>query len=122
MNILVINCGSSSLGFKVYDSQQNGVGRIVAAGKARNVATHTRAEPMISWEIGEQKGSETCALDSHRLAAENVLSILRDHQIEVDAIGHRFVHGGDRFKATTRINEMTMEILKECLPLAPILT
>lgn len=120
MNILVINCGSSSLGFKVYRTDPDGKEMVIAAGKARNVATQTQAAPVIEWVIGGIKGKKNCKLDSHRKAAEKILSLLKEHKIEIDAVGHRFVHGGEHFKSTTRINPVTLDMLIECLPLAPI--
>ncbi len=120
MNILVINCGSSSLGFKVYQTDADGKSRIIAAGKARNVATHTRAAPVIEWVIDGIEGKKNCKLNSHRKAAEKILSLLKEHKVEIDAVGHRFVHGGEQFKSTTRIDSVTIDTLRECLPLAPI--
>lgn len=120
MNILVINCGSSSLGFKVYRSKDNHTGEAIAWGKARNVATRTQAESSIDWVVEKTEGKKTIPLDSHRAAATEVLSLLAKHPIQIDAVGHRFVHGGELFKSTTLINEETMEKLLECLPLAPI--
>ena len=120
MNILVINCGSSSLGFKVYQADGDGKSRVIAAGKARNVATQTKAAPTIEWVIGGTEGNKSCALDSHRAATGEVLSLLQEHKVEIDAVGHRFVHGGELFKSTTRIDTAALETLRECLPLAPI--
>ena len=59
MNILVVNCGSSSLSFKVYQHDGTDEQGLVLAGKARNVATRTRAEPLIEWSIGERKESRS---------------------------------------------------------------
>lgn len=120
VNILVINCGSSSLGFKVYRADPDGKGTVIAAGKARNVATQTQAAPVIEWVIGGDEGKTNCNLDSHRIAAQRILSLLKERHVEINAIGHRFVHGGEYFKSTTRINQATLDTLRECLPLAPI--
>lgn len=120
MNILIINCGSSSLGFKVYRSKDNEPGVVIGSGKARNVATRTQAESSIDWVINDTNGKKTIALDSHRAAANEVLSILAEHQVQIDAVGHRFVHGGELFKSTALINEEVMAKLEKCLPLAPI--
>lgn len=120
VNILVINCGSSSLGFKVYRANHDGKCRVTAAGKARNVATQTKAAPVIEWLIGDNEGKRNCVLDSHRAATREILSLLKENKVEIDAVGHRFVHGGERFKSTARIDDATLEMLRECLPLAPI--
>lgn len=120
MNILVINCGSSSLGFKIYQTVKAGQGVVIAAGKARNVATKTQAKPMIEWTIGGVSGNKVLQLGSHREAAMEMLSLLKEKEVGIDAVGHRFVHGGERFKQTARINDQTRQALKDCLPLAPI--
>lgn len=120
MNVLVINCGSSSLSFKVYQNDGAGNDKVVIAGKARNVATRTMAEPVIEWSIGGENHSRRCALPTHRAAALEVLALLRNEKIRVDAIGHRFVHGGEIFQATTRIDDRSLSGLRDCLPLAPI--
>lgn len=120
MNVLIFNCGSSSQGFKVY--QVSGVGEpvVIASGKAKNVATQTKAAPVINWTIQGKTGSLTTELPSHRLTAEKILAILKENQIEIDAVGHRFAHGGPIFNQTTKIDPATLEQLKQCLPFAPI--
>ncbi len=120
MNILIINCGSSSLGFKVYRTEKEGGGKVIASGKARNVATHTQAESSINWMIDHKEGKKVTPLDSHRAAINEVLSLLKERQVGIEAVGHRFVHGGELFKSTTLIDDAAMQKLQKCLPLAPI--
>jgi acetate kinase len=120
MNILIFNCGSSSQGFKVYQVPETGAPLVVASGKAKNVATRTQAEPKIDWTVLDQSGTRLGALPNHRQAAENILSILTDSHVQIDAIGHRFVHGGELFQQTTRIDASVMERLRSCFSLAPI--
>ncbi len=120
MNILVVNCGSSSLSFKVYQVGENGAVSVLLAGKARNVATRTQAEPHIEWVRDGKKQTRACPLTSHSEAAQEMLAVLADEGVYIDAVGHRFVHGGERFTTTTRINDSSLETLREVLPLAPI--
>lgn len=120
MNILVFNCGSSSQGFKVYQIGQGSESRVIASGKARNVATQTQAEPVIDWKIQGKTGSIQKDLATHRQAALEILAILKEYPINIDAVGHRFVHGGDLFQQTTKLDPPALEKLKKCLPLAPI--
>jgi acetate kinase len=119
MNVLIFNCGSSSQGFKVYQVN-SGESNVIVSGKARNVATATQAGAVIDWEIQGRPGSKKADLPTHRLAAGRIIEILRDNQIGVDAIGHRFVHGGTRFDRTVQISPSALEDLKGCLPFAPI--
>lgn len=120
MNILIFNCGSSSQGFKVYGVSGSDSSEVVAAGKARNVATKTQADPVIEWKIQGKSGSKQANLSSHRLAAQEILTILKEHQITIDAIGHRFVHGGELFHKTAKVDPHSLAVLQKCLPLAPI--
>lgn len=120
MNILIFNCGSSSQGFKVYQTSDNGKQEVIASGKAKNVATKTKADAVIDWKIKGEAGSKTTDLSTHRLAAQKIIAILKENQVRIDAIGHRFVHGGTLFDKTAKIDGPTMEKLKKCLPFAPI--
>ncbi len=120
MNILIFNCGSSSQNFKVYQVADDGQSTVLASGKAQNVATRTQAQPKIDWKIAGQPGSRACDLSTHSMAAQEILVILKEAQVTVDAVGHRFVHGGELFQRTARIDAQTLPKLRECLPLAPI--
>jgi acetate kinase len=120
MNILIFNCGSSSQSFKVYQIAESGQASVLASGKAQNVATRTQAQPKIDWKVAGGAGSRACDLSTHRLAAQEILTILKEAGVAVDAVGHRFVHGGELFQHTARIDAETLPKLRECLPLAPI--
>ncbi len=121
MHILIFNCGSSSQSFKVYRaSGEQPTGEAVASGKAHSVATQTQAEARLDWQIGEQSGSRGMELPSHRAAAEQILALLEQQHIPVDAVGHRFVHGGTLFDHTMKIDPPALERLQQCLHFAPI--
>ncbi len=120
MNILIFNCGSSSQGFKVYQVEANGEPKVIASGKARNVATQTQAEPLIDWKINGRAGTKKTPLSSHRLAAQANLALLRENRVPVDAVGHRFVHGGEIFRQTAKIDTPALAELQKCFHLAPI--
>ena len=120
MNILIFNCGSSSQGFKLYVAGGAGEAVALASGKAKNVATQTRAGGRVEWQVRGQPGSRAMDLPNHRHTAPRVLAILEENGLQVDAIGHRFVHGGNLFDRTTRIDQASLEKLQECLHFAPI--
>jgi acetate kinase len=120
MNVLIFNCGSSSQTFKVYQASDNTSFSVLASGKAQPVATTTQALPRIDWTINAEIGIEEAILSSHRRAAEQILRVLREHAVSVDAIGHRFVHVGEWFHQTTRITPAAAENFVRCFPLAPI--
>lgn len=120
MNVLIFNCGSSSQGFKVYQTLAGAEAKVIASGKARNVATPTRAGGVIDWQINGNARSRAASLPTHRQAAEEIIAILKANQVSVAAIGHRFVHGGALFDHTVRIDAESMPKLKQCLRFAPI--
>ena len=120
MDILVFNCGSSSQGFTVFHETANSEPEIPAFGKARNVATKTQSAAVLEWTIEGIPGKKVCNLSSHRRAAEEILTVLSENHVRIDAIAHRFVNGGDRFQRAVRLDEAALTRLRDCLSLAPI--
>jgi acetate kinase len=120
VNVLIINCGSSSQGFKVYSATLGGEPDVVIAGKARNVATRTRQNAFVEWTWQGLKEREERDLSTHALAAAAILDVLAARGVVVAAVGHRFVHGGSAFSGTTLIDAATLPGLRATVPLAPI--
>lgn len=120
MNILIFNCGSSSESFKVYEQSKGNSPKVIIAGKGKNVATKTKAGSRIDWVLQGKAYSKAIDLSTHRQAAQEILTILKESGVEVDAIGHRFAHGGPLFEKTVKIDQPTMEKLKDCAHFAPI--
>lgn len=120
MNLLVFNCGSSSLNYKVFSGDTTSTTQITAKGKAHRVGVKGSEPSFIEHHVSIQQVKEIQPLETHAQAAESMLQYLRDQRISIDAIGHRFVHGGAYFKESTLLTENTLARLTECLPLAPI--
>ncbi len=120
MNVLIINCGSSSQGFKVYDAPSGGKPAVVISGKARNVATMTREKAFVEWTWHGASERREADLSTHALAAAAILDILAGKDVAVGAIGHRFVHGGSEFTQTTLIDDESLPGLRRTARLAPI--
>ena len=80
MNILILNCGSSSQSFKVYRVLEEGPPKVIAFGKAKSVATKTQAVPRIEWTIAGEEGVLEVELPTHRRAAEQTLRLLGEHR------------------------------------------
>lgn len=120
MNLLIFNCGSSSQGFKVFQHITGEKDKVIAYGKGKNVATKTLADSIIDYTFDGKTTSRAVPLPSHRATAGMILEILAQSGIKVDAIGHRFVHGGTLFDRSVRINDAVMNDLRKCLPFAPI--
>lgn len=122
MKILVLNCGSSSVKYQFIDIDKSYVlakGMVSRIGMSAAVLVHKphdRPEVTISGEI----------LD-HIMAVEHVIAMLlspnhgviRDKS-EIDAVGHRVVHGGEKFPDSVLIDRELMQILRSCIELAPL--
>ncbi|MBQ8983676.1 MAG: acetate kinase [Lachnospiraceae bacterium] len=121
MNVLVINCGSSSLKYQLIDSDSESV---LAKGLCERIGIDGRLKHTPS-------GKESVVIDStmpdHTAAVSLVLKMLTDsaHGVisglsEIGAVGHRIVHGGEKFAASTVITDEVMSAIEECNDLAPL--
>jgi acetate kinase len=120
MNILVLNCGSSSMSFKVFASDMTKRLNPVMSGKAHRVGVKGNAPSFIEYHLRGTRETIETPLDNHRRAAMLVLNYIRQHGLKIDRIGHRFVHGGNIFPRSAIVNAGTYRKLHLCLPLAPI--
>ena len=121
MNILVINCGSSSLKYQLINSETEGV-------LAKGLCERIGIDGMLTYqpEGGEKEKSEI-AMPTHTEAINAVLAALTNEKSgvikslsEVGAVGHRVVHGGEKFTSSCLINDESMKALEECNDLAPL--
>ena len=126
MKILVINTGSSSIKYQLFDMTQHEVlssGLVERIGEAMGRIKHKiRPDSPKEKEIIRE---ETFA--DHRAGLKTAVALLTDpvdgvikDQAEIQAIGHRVVHGGESFQASTLINDQVLEAIKENTPLAPL--
>jgi len=119
VNILVFNCGSSSLSYKIFEVSGDETA-ILLAGKAHRVGV-TGSEPsFIENKLRGTVEKETVPIADHRGAAALALKYILAHKLPVDCVGHRFVHGGEYFRESAFVDAASMENLVKCLPLAPI--
>ena len=121
MNILVINCGSSSLKYQLINSETEGV---LAKGLCERIGID--GMPTYQPEGGEKEKSEI-AMPTHTEAINAVLAALTNEKSgvikslsEVGAVGHRVVHGGEKFTSSCLINDESMKAIEECNDLAPL--
>ena len=121
MNILVINCGSSSLKYQLINSEPEGV-------LAKGLCERIGIDGMLTYqpEGGEKEKSEI-AMPTHTEAINAVLAALTNEKSgvikslsEVGAVGHRVVHGGEKFTSSCLINDESMKAIEECNDLAPL--
>lgn len=122
MKILVLNCGSSSLKYQIIDMDTKNpiakglVERIGLQGSALTHSTALRKKEVIKTEI--KNHTHAIKLVLKQLVATEY-GALKDLN-EIYAIGHRVVHGGEKFAKSVIIDASVMEALKECIDLAPL--
>ncbi len=122
MKIIVLNCGSSSVKYQLFDSTNSSV---LAKGVAEKIGLHGS---FIKHERndGKKVKLEGEILD-HQQGIEFILGILKSEKYgslksfdEIDAVGHRVVHGGETFKDSVLITKEVVEKMEECIDLAPL--
>ncbi|MCE5332781.1 MAG: acetate kinase [Bacteroidales bacterium] len=122
MKILVLNCGSSSVKYKLLDMTNNeelgsgGVEKIGMKGSFLKHVRHDGQKVILKGEILE-----------HQLAVEYILGILTSEKHgaissleEINAVGHRVVHGGEKFNSSVLITEEVIQKIVECIDIAPL--
>lgn len=122
MNVLVVNCGSSSLKYQLLDMTNESVlakGQFEKIGAKDAIFTHKRPNA--------DKVERVESILNHKEALTILLNILVDDQYgviksmdEIDAVGHRVVHGAEKFADSVLITPAVMEALKECAKIAPL--
>lgn len=122
MKILVLNCGSSSVKYKLFDMDKNevlaqgGVEKLGLPGSFLKFTQPDGKKVILEKELAE-----------HNAAIEFILSVLTDEQYgciksynEIDAVGHRVVHGGEAFSSSVEITPEVIGKMVECIDLAPL--
>ena len=122
MKVLVLNCGSSSIKYQFIDTETETAlakGVVERIGMMGAILTHARLDDDSIKIVGE-------ILD-HQIAIEYVIAILLspNHGVikdikEIDAVGHRVVHGGETFTGSVQINDEVIKALQENIELAPL--
>ena len=121
MNVLVINCGSSSLKYQLIDSETEAV---LAKGLCERIGIDGR---LVYQKTGLDKEITEAAMPTHKQAIQMVLDAIVNPKTgalkslaEVDAVGHRVVHGGEKFASSVVLTEEVLAQIEECNDLAPL--
>ena len=122
MKVLVINAGSSSLKYQLMDPATR---EVFAKGLCERIGIDGRLTHKVPAK--DAKYEFEIPMPTHSEAIQAVLDALLDagHGViksasEIDAVGHRVVHGGEKFASSVRITDEVMAALEECIPLAPL--
>ena len=114
-NILVINCGSSSLKFALVNESQD---TFPLQGLAERLGS---PEAVVQWQIGDTKETRQIPNGAHREALEAILPLAQEVAGgQLDGIGHRVVHGGEDFTASCLIDDAVLEGIRANAQLAPL--
>ena len=120
MNVLVINAGSSSLKYQLMNPE---TGDVSAKGLCERIYIDGR----LTHKVGDKKVEKDIAMPSHSEAIQAVLQILVDpvdgvikSVDEIDAVGHRVLHGGMEFSESCIIDDEVIKAIKKCIPLGPL--
>lgn len=121
MNVLVINCGSSSLKYQVIDSDTE---KVLAKGLCERIGIDGR---LVYKKAGGEKEITEAAMPTHKQAIQMVLEAIVNPKTgalkdlsEIGAVGHRVVHGGEKFASSTILTEEVLKAVEECNDLAPL--
>ncbi len=122
MKVLVLNCGSSSLKYQLFDmetEQPMAKGLVERIGIDGSRIKHTK--------LGSDSVTKNVDIANHKVAIKLVLEELLDDKVgviksldELTAVGHRVVHGGEKFACSVMIDKDVIDALEECVPLAPL--
>ncbi len=120
MNVLVINAGSSSLKYQLMNPE---TGDVSAKGLCERIYIDGR----LTHKVGDKKVVKDIPMPSHSEAIQAVLEILVDpvdgvikSTDEIDAVGHRVLHGGMEFSESCIINDDVIKAIEKCIPLGPL--
>ena len=121
MKILVVNCGSSSIKYQLIDMENESLmakGYLERIGLADSFLTHTVNGEKHKIEKAVNTHEEGMALVLEQLTHPEygVISSLK----EIDAIGHRVLHGGEKLSESVLITDEVIDVIKECIPLGPL--
>lgn len=121
MNVLVINCGSSSLKYQLFNSETE---EVLAKGICERIGIDGR---LVYKKEGGEKEVTDVAMPTHKEAIQMVLKALTNDKTgaikdldEIGAIGHRLVHGGEHFAASAVITDEMLAAVESCNDLAPL--
>ena len=122
MKILVLNCGSSSVKYKLIDTDNE---QSLAEGGVEKIGL---PDGFLKYKLADgSKAVKELGLVDHRGAVKAVLDILTDPELgciksysEIDAVGHRVVHGAEKFSKSVLLTDEVIQQIKDCYDLAPL--
>lgn len=130
MNVLCLNCGSSSLKFQIIETDQKLIDEDGDRMLAKGLIERLGSQSLITFQVeGKPPIKSATPLRDHRSALNYVVKLITSPEVEIPgigsledihAVGHRVVHGGERFKSSVRIDNEVICGIEDCIDLAPL--
>lgn len=128
MNILVLNAGSSTLKFQLVRTDEDRIAADTDERLARGIVDRIGGEALLRFSSGDLTLKDARPVRDHRSAVDAVLRWLSSEESgpevasvrDIDAVGHRVVHGGERFSRSVRIDPAVLHEIEETIELAPL--
>jgi len=130
LNVLVLNCGSSTVKFQLVQTDADMIADDLDRKLARGVVERIGGKSQLTFKIGGKTAlRESRPIRDHQKAVEEIVRwvVSEDSGIaeinspsDIHAVGHRVVHGGENFKASCRIDDEVIEGITKCIDLAPL--
>jgi acetate kinase len=129
VKVLVLNCGSSSVKYQLIETTLDAIrsnsDKMIARGAVERIGT---SSAVLSYQpAGREKSSEVEEILEHRVAVARIIRTLTDPEggviadaTEIDAVGHRVVHGGEKFSSSVVMTPDVVRQIEECSELAPL--
>ena len=117
--VMSVNAGSSSLKFQVFDMPSE---KVLVKGLVERIGLN---DAIFSIKVGDEKFETVTEIPNHTRAVELLIDALLEHNIvhsleEIEAVGHRMVHGGEFYSESVVATPDAEEKFEECIPLAPL--
>ncbi len=130
MNVLVLNCGSSTLKFQIIATDVDAIEADADRHLARGIVERIGSHALITLQaLGRPKLIEDAPVRDHRAAVDRVLRWVVSEESGIEgirsvadlhAVGHRVVHGGEKLTRSVRIDRRAIEAIQDCIELAPL--
>ncbi|MCL4820000.1 MAG: acetate kinase [Vicinamibacteria bacterium] len=129
MKVLVLNCGSSSLKFQLIETDEQKIARDEDVALARGIVDNIGSEAVLKVDLPSRGTTlrETAEVLDHKAAVSRALELLTRPEAgvladpaEIGAVGHRVVHGGERFHASVLIDDEVLRAIESCFDIAPL--
>ena len=120
-HILVLNCGSSSVKFNLYELGDDLKLTGVLQGIAEEIGNPAKSR--LKYENSGGKQAVAQAIHNHREALSGVFGLIDEHGVDLQtivAVGHRVVHGGEKYKSSVLVDQHVLETIRELIPIAPL--